>query len=182
MKWRWILFLMPAAVTDPTFALEPQTFRELMEQDFQTFDQSPLGWRQLAKGDNSTSLEIAQLIDAYHLDKMETLTSHQRGILYFHAGQNYAFAQLPELSLRRFANSLNPGEPANPEFHWNDYVRATIAFMKKDRAQLEAAMGRLGSSSHFGDAINFAFVKRFERCFDFTYAEAYSGTGRCQTP
>lgn len=151
----------------------------LMDQEFWTFDQSPFGHRYFYTVSKRCGLASAKVTDRYISKHRATLLPNQFGILNFHAGQYYAFEDSYEVAVARFKNSLDKSEPENPDFHWNDYVFATISFLKKDKPSLLAAIQRYPSKPTGGDAINFMIVKRFLKCFDSSYTDAYGNKGTC---
>lgn len=159
--------------------LKPEKFNELMHQDFDTFDQKPIGWRSLDKNDGSCNLTIALIIDSYLLNHQSKLLASQIRLLHWHTGQNFGFLNLYALAIAKFNNSFDPQESQNPEFHWNAYARATIAFMKKDKAALQKALDEFTVVSPM-EVPNLKIVERFIRCFDAPYFDAYTGTGACE--
>lgn len=169
------LFLTMASVS---FANECDlTGERLVQQlslEFWDFDQTALGWRQVA--DSGCYFESAQLIDIYHLQHSEKLLLWQRRILFWHAGQMYAFSGFLPLAIMRFEKSINPDEEPNPELRWNDYVRGSIAFLNKDLETLKISAERAAISKHDNNLKNVAILKSMIACFDRTYKEAYSAS------
>jgi hypothetical protein len=159
--------------------LSSQHLNLMKAQDFWTFDQTPFGHRYLSMPPTFCKLSSAKLIDGYLLINRNRLLPYQRSILYFHAGQDYAMGDAYIPAISRFQNSFNKDEAENPEFHWNAYVSATIAFLKKDRAALTAARAKFPDTPTEGDATNVKIVDRFLRCFESTYLDAYSDSGSC---
>jgi hypothetical protein len=153
-------------------------FAKFMRQDYWTFDQTKNGWRGLDNGSEKCTLAMAQLIDSYQLSHTKDLKPSQSQILYWHAGQNLAFLDIKEIAISRFSNSFDPLEPEKPDFHWNAYARATIAFLLKDKAALLKARDEFSPVAH-AETANFNIVERFIRCPNSSYLDAYGGIGTC---
>jgi hypothetical protein len=167
------------AFASPSCELSPAKLKVFLSQDFDTFDQKPNGWRSLYDGTEACNLTIALLVDGYHMTNQSKMLPWQDRLSYWHAGQSYAFLGLPEVAVERFSHSFDPDEQDTPDFHWNAYVRASLAFLSKDRAALEKARDEFTKVAPL-EANNYKIVERFLRCFDTSYFEAYSGTGTCQ--
>src|SRR5690606_2004176 len=134
--------------------VSPQALDLFMEQAFWTFDQSPFGHRSLFRPPTYCKTTSSSLIDFFLLTSLGTVSPSEKRILYFHAGQDHAFSEATQTAVARFREALNPDEPANPDFHWNAYVTATIAFLNKDRATLEDARRRFPADPSGGDRVN----------------------------
>jgi hypothetical protein len=140
--------------------------------DFKTFDQSPgAGWRQLAE--NGSFLEAAALIDSY-AKKHKNLNESQTTILYFHAGQMYAFANDYETAIDRFKRSTYAQESPQLPLRWNAYVQATIAFLNKDLKRLQECREEIAEGPTLqGEKANLDLVDRLIEHFDEPYSKAY---------
>ena len=143
-----------------------------LQLSYQDFDQKPgQGWRRLADG--KKFLEAAQLIDRYAKQK-SGLAEWQQINLRFHAGQLYAFAGKERLALERFKKSLYAKLPANSPVRWNAYVRATIAFLEKDRDTLKKQREIIARGPKFRGSIpNLDVVDRLLKNFGQPYRTAY---------
>ena len=141
--------------------------------DYDAFDQRPgSGWRKLAEA--RKYLEGAGLIDRY--EKREGLEPWQRINLRFHAGQMYAMAGVEDKALARFRVSITTDEPPDSPIRWNAYVKATIAFLEKDRERLLPLRNEIAQGPTFmGTIPNLDVVDRFLEHFDGSYAKAYRG-------
>jgi hypothetical protein len=148
--------------------------------DFNTFDQSPgAGWRQLAE--NGRFLETAALIDRY-IRKHKKLNESQTTILYFHAGQMYAFADDYATAVDRFKRSTYAQEPPQLPLRWNAYVQATIAFLNEDLDRLKECRKEIAEGPALeGEKPNLDVVDRLIRHFGEPYSKAY-GARRSQSP
>ncbi len=115
--------------------------------DFQAFDQTQgKGHRELWK--NHCYFSAAIPTDFWHLNHLGTLKDWQSELMYFHSGQSYAAAgvELYAIAIQRFEKSINSNEPTNQEIKWNAYVRASIAFLKKDWDLLQTSRDEIALS------------------------------------
>ncbi|WP_077728698.1 hypothetical protein [Methylocaldum sp. 14B] len=144
------------------------------ELSYETFDQRPgSGWRKIA--DQGKYLEAAKLIDRYEKEA-KVLEEWQRVNLRFHAGQLYAAAEEKDEALARFRAALYENEPAESPIRWNAYVRATIAFLERDREKLAELREEIAKGPRLQDAVpNLDVVDRLITCFDEPYSVAYGG-------
>ena len=141
---------LSAAETRQLLALEPSDFDQ----------QRGRGWRALA--DQGCFCAAAEMIDAYMEQGAGQLNEEQQRLFRWHAGQMYAYAGSTALARERMLAALDPTEPDPPFFPWNDYVRATIAFLDGDRARLEHHRGRIARTVSKGNlAIVDALLERF---------------------
>jgi hypothetical protein len=140
--------------------------------DFYAFDQSPgAGWRQLAE--NGRFLEAANLIDSY-INKHKNLNESQMTILYFHAGQMYAFSDDYQTAIERFVKSAYAQEPPELPLRWNAYVQATIAFLSKDLDRLKDCRKEIAEGPALeGQKANLDVVDRLIEHFEEPYSKAY---------
>lgn len=142
---------------------------EAMQMSFDDFDQGARGWRSL--GDAGCFAEAALLIERYSL----TFDSRYR-LLKWHLAQMHAAAGNTVAALVAAESSLNPvQEQLHPDFDWNSYVRATIAFLKKDPEAFAAHRAALkkATAANAANAPNDAVLDRLAGCFGKPYAEAY---------
>jgi len=111
-----------------------------LQLSFKDFDQAPSGWRLLVK--EKSYEEAANRILTYVTQK-EGLDEYQTAILYFHAGQALAFNNNINSALSYFEKALHKHELENSFIQWNDYVNATIAFLKKDENVLKTCKTKM---------------------------------------
>ena len=140
--------------------------------DWEAFDQGAEGFRKFVAGEHYCPRETGELIAKY-LETHPELTVKQRYISEFHAGQQFAGANDIPRALAHFYHGFNPHEDPAGDGKWNAYVRATIAFLEKDRDTLEASLRVL--ERHIDNrmnAINTRLVRSFMKNFDKTYDEA----------
>ena len=158
-------------------ALQPppsgSTAEAALELDFEAFDQNfDGGWRSLESGGRYA--EAAHLIDRY-LAARGDLLEWQIVLLRFHAGQMYAYSEDYASAIERFeqareSDAVGPG--------WEPYVRATIAFLRRDRDLLLAAQADLEAAPEMGGPDpNRAVVQSLLDNFDLSYTEAYEAAG-----
>ena len=95
-------------------------------------------------------------------------------MLHFHAAQLFAFGDETAPALTRLKRANVPdGSPGFPS-RWNDYVAATQAFLKHDRAGLLAARERMERGSFTEqDRIYLGTVDWLILWFDDSYGAAY---------
>lgn len=148
----------------------PEEFQAMLKLDYKAFDQSQPngGWRGIA--DN---VEAGKVLDAYNVQHRETLTPSQLGIITWHAGQTYAFANLNDLAIARFKKSFNKDESPTDTFKWNSYVKGSIAFLEHDMKKLIESRDELRAVNKIEPNGNLKFLEAFARCFKKTYSEAY---------
>ena len=108
------------------------------------------------------------------------MRSWSRALLSFHAGQMYAYAEDSTAAIGRFRNAaivdeVGPG--------WAPYVLATIAFLERDRAALEARLAELVALPEFGGPDpNIRVVESLRDHFDSPYSTAYEATRSRESP
>ena len=103
-----------------------------LSMDLSTFDQSHYGWRSL--GSKGCHSEAAKLI-VHYLEKFTAEYPDDKRILIWHAGQNFASGGEYPKAKALFLKSFDDGEHGPM---WNLYVSATIAFVDRDKAALDA--------------------------------------------
>ena len=149
-----------------------------MYGSYEAFDQqSGQGWRKPAETGEYT--EAAKLIDKYVRRNRARMPAWQVRNLKFHAGQMYAFAGDYKAAIRRLENALMDVEPAESPVRWNAYVRATIAFLKGDKAELMACREEMvGGQKAPGPVPNLEVVDGLIAQFGASYAQATSAVSR----
>jgi hypothetical protein len=153
------------------------------------FDQSPEGVRsvldkpgcQIAGADLIRDFHAALRAEAkpvkhtFPEGEVTLSSTGEMTILCWHEGQARAMAgQTPE-AIRLFRLSLKPAEEKFGG--WNEYVRASVAFLSSD---LSALQNERKALNRFGPIVsqNLTVVDRLVRCFGQSYQEAY-GAKRC---
>jgi hypothetical protein len=162
----------------------------LLALSYDRFDQDLNGgWRYVSNGEGC-GLVAADLIAAYRDVNAPKLTPYNVKLLNWHEAQLRASAGQVAESISLFERTFDPhpGQTA-----WNDYVRATLAFMRGDRPALLAARDSLARTpkpegfeemrrqfrekfgSEFRWPANLDVVDGLIACFGKPYREAYSG-------
>ena len=145
---------------------------------YEAFDQQPgQGWRRTAETGDYT--EAAKLIDRYVRRNQARMPAWQVRNLNFHAGQMYAFAGDYVAAIRGLENALMDIEPAESPVWWNAYVKATIAFLKGDKAGLAAYREEMVRGQKApGPVPNLEVVDGLIAQFGAPYAQAYSAVSQ----
>jgi len=139
----------------------------------EAFDQGPEGWRALAAVPGCEKVAI-KLLKEYR----ESLIIYIP-LLYWHEGQINA-----EIGNRKGAIDLMKLsiQPDPDLFGWNKYVRASIAYLRKDKVNFlreRRALQRLPKPSDWPRdeewPQNMNIVENLNRCFNYEYKIAYSG-------
>lgn len=189
------LLLAAAQLDDPVAVLPPDCsydLKSMLTLDRNAFDQDLTGgWRPLGMTEGC-ELAAAELIRAWRHEKRD----HAQ-ILYWHEGQLRAEAGHTAEAAALFALTYKSAdEDAN--FGWNHYVDGSIAFLRRDKARLQAAIKRLSalpkpegtpdSMTMANGAVvtlnwppNLGVLQAMERCWDRRYEAAY-GEPECRTP
>lgn len=162
----------------------------LMTQDFQTFDQTEGGWRHIAR--QGCYDQAARVIARYRDLNGEDLRPGQLSSLEWHQGQMHAYVGEYEAAIHLFEATYDTTDD-RPEMVLK--IDGTLAFLRRDRAALEAAYDALmalpepdGFSAaiarfrtRFPDRepptwpLNQRTMERYLACFEHTYAIAYEG-------
>lgn len=155
-------------------SLSPEVLDANLKLDLKQFDQTE-GKGQRALAAQSCYFESAMLIDIYNLDHPALVTASERRILYFHAGQMYAFSMQYPVAVRRFENSLDPDEPANSDKTWNIYVKATIAFLKGDTKTLKNSRAAISAKTpNDSNKLYLNILDHMLRCPSAPYIRTYN--------
>jgi hypothetical protein len=172
-----MLLLQPAAAP-AACTVDDQA---MMALGIRAFDQDlEGGWRAVANRQGCRD-EAADLIRRYR----DNLQDRMR-LLYWHEGQLRAGLGETEAAIALFDQARRKDAD---EYGWNHYVDASIAFLRRDRAALEAARARLAKAKVVDTSgipnlraipgpprpMNLHVVDAFIRCFDRPYDEAYGG-------
>jgi len=94
-------------------------------------------------------------------------------ILQFHAAQCHASAGNNDAALKYIAAARHRW-PAPGGLLWNDYLDGTAAFLRRDKAALQAAHDKL-AAGHEINKDNTAALDRLLANFGKSYREAYGG-------
>lgn len=153
--------------------LSPMILMTNLEMNFKEFDQTQNnGWRTLAN--NGCYFESAILINSYHLKHMPKLKKWQNRVLYWHAGQMYAFNNDYLLAKSKFAKSIKKDELPDDAFKWNAYVNGSISFLEGKLSELKKYQNELKTATNPHSKVNLAVLKRMVQCFGQSYKKVYS--------
>lgn len=145
----------------------------LLAMNYTQFDQSHDGWRVYAK--NGCYHEMGHLIDKYYGRHINSLQDWQITSVIWHAGQMYAFNNEYDTARSRFIQSVSQNEPANTLILWNDYVRATVAFIDNDLTALKYYREKIANGPVFnGKKANLDVVDNLILFFGQPYSVAYA--------
>lgn len=173
-----LLALLLATIAHPAHASEEACAAALkkmgdaaLRAPVDRFDQDQtVGWRALA--DLGCFTAAALLIEYYALD----YDSKYRA-LKWHLAQMHASAGNVDKALEAAQLSLSPiQEQMHPDFDWNDYVLATMAFLRGDRPAFDkhrAALRVVSPRSSMNSA-NESVLDSLDRCFGKGYRDAYA--------
>lgn len=163
--------------------------RSILALDFDAFDQDMNGgWRAVANRPGCDK-KAAELIKWYRERQQQKIST-----LYWHEAQLHALAGDAQSAIPLMKQSRRA---VNDGTGWNEYVDASIAFLKGDKRKLRAARSRLaavpppsnrscvdtkGKTVDCGDwPSNLDVVDGFISCFGKPYKEAYSDPA-CRLP
>lgn len=157
----------------PKCALSDADIQNNRTLSFSAFDQegtTPSSARQL--GERGCDAEAAQATEDYLLYG-PPLTEREKNVLSWHLSQYLAGAGREAEAAVVAATTRRAPEEEPDGFDWNTYVFGTWAFLKNDRDRLDEAAAKLASAPGQRNAMNARILKRFQKCFDRPYSEAY---------
>lgn len=139
----------------------------MLRQDYRTFDEGAdaHSWRTLLR--EGCIREAVEMLEAYRARNASRLTLDQQLELNFHIGQTLAFGGHDAESLPYFESARADGASSE----WNAYVDATIAFIRKDRPQLEAARRRYVAAPS-SQPMRVRIIDGLLMCLEQPYAQA----------
>lgn len=130
----------------------------MLDLDPFEFDQTGKGWRSLKEPTQQI------LVIKEYLDKNQNTDDNMIQSIHFHLGQALAMRNLDEndilYAIHHMKQSLSESDS-----EWNDYVNATIAFLQKDKEELEKYVGK----QNYNDGV----IYRLYENFDKEYKDAY---------
>ncbi|AYV46286.1 hypothetical protein CFHF_18130 [Caulobacter flavus] len=156
-------------------SITPQDLQSNLSLSFAEFDQDGVtATTARALGDRKCDAAAAQATEHY-LAYRPDLSASEINILTWHLAQYLAAAGDERTAAKVMLAARRP--PANPPesdgFEWNTYVVGSWAFLIKDRQALEAATSRLSAAPGVRNGMNAKVLRRFSKCFDRSYIEAY---------
>ena len=150
-------------------ALYQQRLQTDLSLSYEEFDQTMGGgFRALAQ--EGCEREAADLIEAY----VEANDADQNSLRWHIAQLRASHGDSAEAIRYARASLLDEEAAAQIPLRWNDYVRATIAFLEKDLEVLVHHRDRVaeGVEDHRGNAMNLRLLDAMIEHFDATYSEA----------
>ena len=153
--------------------------------DYRSFDQKENGgWRKLRS--SRCAAQALSLIDEYLARRGEDLRDNQKANLNFHAAQVALSLGLEGRAQFYLGRSLLPTDTSAARLDWNSYVRATYAFVVRDRLSFNRHHRTLSSrriaveNCSAGPACtrndsNLPAVERLRACWGEPYRIAYYG-------
>lgn len=115
-----------------------------------------------------------------YLARRSDVTERWRTSLLFHVARNLALAgRADEAAVAALGAARDQGG-SDAAFDWNAYVVGTWAFLKRDRALLDASLARLRSLRGHANTTNATVLAGLARCFTKPYSQA--ATPACQAP
>jgi hypothetical protein len=134
-----------------------------MALDFEAFDQDMEGgWRYY--GNQMQFATAAKLIEDY-LEVHPEIEENHRTVMHWHAGQMFAMDGQEELAVLHMEQSRKEDNI----MMWNEYLDATIAFLKKDRTAFDQNIKAIEA---MGSNPNLPLLKVLEVNFNKSYRQA----------
>ena len=166
-----LIFFPSANATECSISSDEEN--NLLTMSFDQFDQSKEGWRHL--DGNGCYQQIAALIDRYTNQNETKINEWQKRILFWHAGQLYAFNNEYSIAKQHFLNAIDPNETSDSFMRWNDYAYATIAFLDHDLYALQQHRENIAIGPELnGKKPNLDVIDNLIKYFDEPYSVAYS--------
>lgn len=141
--------------------------------DFDDFDQKgtlPSTFRALSE--RGCAREAAETAEDYLLNG-PARSDYQQRVIVWHMAQSLALAGDERHAAQLMAGTRVP-VGNNENLDWNSYVKASWAFLVKNRSAFNAAAATLAESTREPDRNNSAFVAGMGRCWAKPYKVAYN--------
>jgi len=129
----------------------------------------PFGWRTLAAGGCTDS--VVSLLARYSETNRSRLAPAQRREIAFHIGQALAMAGREQEAIAPLEQALDTEAPEE----WSTYVRATLAFLRRDGPALQAA--RASYAALAPGSVRLRIIDGLVAC----PAEPYMKAAHCKT-
>lgn len=140
---------------------------------FDDFDQKGiLSSTSRALSERGCAREATEAAEDYLLNG-PARTDYQQRVIVWHMAQGLAMAGDERQAAQLMVGTRVP-TGNNENLDWNSYVKASWAFLIKDRLAFDAAAAQLAVSSRAPDRTNSAFVTGMGRCWAKPYRLAYN--------
>lgn len=148
-------------------------YSRYLSMSYDEFDQTDgQGWRKFSTTGTKDYNKAAEIIE-YYIANKKYIPKEDIYMLHWHAGQMYAEDNKYPQALEHFSKSFLVEVNLHDKY-WNNYVRATIAFLNKDLASLKMIKETMSELPEIdGMHTNLAFVRSFIRNIDKPYGFAY---------
>lgn len=134
----------------------------LMALDFQAFDQDMQGgWRYYS---NQMRFGLAASLIENYLQQHPEMEKNEAAVMNWHAGQMYAMDEQEDLAIPL----MEASRKEENIMMWNEYLDATVAFLKKDRKTFDKNLKALSSYNN----PNLRLLQILEASFEKSYREA----------
>jgi hypothetical protein len=144
-------------------ALEQGAIDSLMILDFEAFDQDMKGgWRYYS---NQMEFGTAATLIEHYLENHPELEDHNRQVMHWHAGQMLAMDGQDKKAVVHMEKSRKEEDV----MMWNEYLDATVAFLKKDRQNFDTNLKAVEAMTNNP---NLPLLKILEANFDKSYRKA----------
>ena len=149
-----------------------------MDLDYSDYLYGSNGFRRLFDNDCQwhAGVEAQDYISAHQFE----LTGVQRRTLRYNAGRAFAFYGATDEAIRAFTAARARPDTVGQPLDWNAFMDAHIAFLRRNRADLLAAIDRLEAQpvDEYGVKANLDAANLLNTCFFERYDAIF--TNRCQ--
>jgi hypothetical protein len=173
-------------------APDQDRLEHMMGMDPHTFDQTPQGWRSLVRSGQMEHAIHALLSYIQKYVKNGKYVSAPQGtkrldpsVLSWHLGQLFAMQHNYNEAIRWMKRSFNPEDS-----QWNDYVMATMAFLKGDQAELSRLAAKDNYNKETIDRLASGVGKPYSQVYEQTqmahmqeaWSDKYKRSINCNHP
>ncbi len=165
---------LPAQETCALTATDKAANAKLSFDDFDQKGTLPSTFRALSE--RGCAREAAEAAEDYLLNG-PARTDYQQRVIVWHMAQEFALAGDERQAAQLIAGTRVP-TGNNENLDWNNYVKASWAFLAKNRRAFDVAAAQLALSSRASDRTNSAIVNGMGRCWAKPYRQAYNANCR----
>lgn len=161
-----------ATIGDPPCMLTASQKQANAKLNFDDFDQKgTLPSTSRALGERGCLRLAADAAEDYLLNG-PARSDYQQRVIVWHMAQSFAMAGDERRAAQLMAGTRVPAGN-NENLDWNSYVRASWAFLVKDRLVFDVAAADLAKSARPSDRVNSAIISGMGRCWAKPYRVAY---------